>query len=237
MKTSITLKKRLLLAVLSGFLFSVTHQLAYTQSPDTLKAKDLVDLSFEELLNVKIDIGTLTGIEQSKLPLSVTTITREDIRYTPARNIYDLIEIYVPGALWMNHNGGPHLAVRGLINEANYKYLLLVNGRNINTKADHSGAKQELENWDMTDIEKIEIIRGPGSVTYGPGAVAGIISITTKNADGNEGIRLVTTYNPTYQSKGASVSYGVKKDNFNFYLHQSVTVAFPANEALPVFGH
>ncbi len=212
--------KKINLLVLS-VIFTFSGFCAYGQ--EAVKVEKLMSMSLEELLSVKIDIGTLTGIELSKLPLSLTTITAEDIKYTPARNIYDLIEVYVPGALWMNHVGGPHLAVRGLINEANYKYLLLVNGRNMNTKADLSGAKQELENWDMSDIEKIEIIRGPGSVTYGPGAVAGIINITTKNADGNEGTEIRAIYNPTYQSKGVSYSHGIKKDNFDFYLHQSIT--------------
>jgi len=81
-------------------------------------------------------------------------------------NKYDLIEIYVPGALWMNHINGPHPAVRGLIIQANYKYLLLVNGRNTNTKGNYTGA---------------------------------------------------------IQSKRVSFSHGVKRDNFNFYLHQSIT--------------
>lgn len=202
-------------------IFSFSSFFGYGQ--EAIKLDILFAMSLEELRKVEVDIGTITGIELSKIPVSVTTITAEDIKYTPARNIYDLIEIYVPGALWMNHNGGPHPAVRGLINEASYKYLILVNGRNTNTKADHSGAKQEFENWDLTDIEKIEIVRGPGSVTYGPGAIAGIINITTKNADGNEGITISTTYYPTYKSRGVSFSTGVKRDNFDFYLHQSIT--------------
>ena len=45
----------------------------------------------------------------------------------------------------------------------------------------------EIHNKDLSDIERIEIVSRPGSVIYGPGAVAGIINITTKNADGNDG--------------------------------------------------
>ena len=205
------------------FMFLILSFALASFAQEERKLDKLFTMTLENLMKLEISMGTLTGTDKQKVPAAITTITAEDIKYTPARNIYDLIEIYVPGALWMNHGGGPHLAIRGLINEANYKYLILVNGRNTNTKADHSGAKQELENWDMSDIEKIEIIRGPGSVTYGPGAVAGIINITTKNADSNEGTRISTTYNPAYQSKGISFSYGVKKDNFDFYLHQSIT--------------
>ena len=91
MNTIYPVKKRFLLLFFIGILFSNTNQYLFAQIPDTLKAKDLIYLSFEELMNVKIDIGTLTGIEQSKLPLSLTTITEEDIRHTPARNIINNI--------------------------------------------------------------------------------------------------------------------------------------------------
>ena len=62
-----------------------------------------------------------------------------------------------------------------------YKFLVNVNGVNVNIKA-HYGARLELLNWELSDIERIEIIRGPGSVTYGPGAIGGVINIYTKTA-------------------------------------------------------
>lgn len=48
------------------------------------KYDDLFAMSLEEIMNAVVDIGTLTGIELSKLPLSLTTITAEDIKHTPA---------------------------------------------------------------------------------------------------------------------------------------------------------
>ena len=111
----------------------------------------------------------------------------EMIKFTPARNIYDLIEVYVPGAIWMIHEEGPHMGIRGIIVNRNYKYLLLLNGRNLNNKG-HFGAKSELEAWDLNDIERIEIIRGPGSVTYGPGAVGGVINIITYSTNNQTGV-------------------------------------------------
>jgi len=180
MKLICNFKKNLLLFFLIAFFCSInhTHRL-FTQTTDTLKAKDLVHLSFEELMKVKFNIGTITGMEQSKVPLSITTITAEDIKHTPARNIYDLIGIYVTDALWMNQSSGKHSGIRGIIINANYKFLLLVNGVNIGLK-NHPGAISELVNWNLSDIESVDIVRGPGAVRYGPGAIAGVISITTK---------------------------------------------------------
>src|SRR5262245_27785896 len=90
-------------------------------------------------------LGVLTRMLRKNVPDSVTTITEEDIRLTPARNIYDLMEVYVPGALWMNHSEGPHMGIRGIISDRNTKFLLLVNGRNLNQNA-HNGAADELGN-------------------------------------------------------------------------------------------
>ena len=140
------------------------------------------DMSFDELLNTEVyGPAALTKLSRLKTPASATTISEEDIKYSAARNIYDLIETYVPGAFWMNNENGPNLGMRGILVDYNYKYLLLVNNRAVNSKA-HSGAKSELEQWDLSDIQRIEVVRGPGSVTYGPGAVAGVINIITHDS-------------------------------------------------------
>ena len=67
-----------------------------------------------------------------KTPACVTTITAEDIARTPARNILDLMEIYVPGMLYMNHSDGPEPGIRGIIADRPYKFLVNVNGMNVN---------------------------------------------------------------------------------------------------------
>ena len=141
MKLICNFKKNLLLFFLIAFFCSInhTHRL-FTQTTDTLKAKDLVHLSFEELMKVKFNIGTITG---------------------------------------MNQSSGKHSGIRGIIINANYKFLLLVNGVNIGLK-NHPGAISELENWNLSDIESVDIVCGSGVVRYGPGAIAGVISITTK---------------------------------------------------------
>jgi outer membrane receptor protein involved in Fe transport len=183
----------------------------------------LAEMSIADLLQVKLKVpAAITKLSQAESPASVTVITAEDIRHTPARNIYDLIEVYVPGAFWMNNEWGPVLGIRGSIVNRNYKYLLRVNGRTLNNKA-HFGANSELEQWELGDIQKIEIVRGPGSVTYGPGAVAGIINIITHDASSAEGLRASTKYVHKYDSVGGSASYGYRGDGFDVYAFGSAT--------------
>lgn len=167
-----------------------------------------------------IAIGSLTVTDIAKTPASVTTITKEQIAITPARNIYDLIEVYVPGANHMNHYESTHIGMRGLIVDREYRYLLLVNGCVMNQT--QNGIVTELESWDLNDIEKIDITRGPGSVTYGPGAIAGVISITTKNANTSEGSHVGFDYVGGYNSRGGYFSHGYKNENFSAYVYGSL---------------
>ncbi|MCD4763264.1 MAG: TonB-dependent receptor plug domain-containing protein [Desulfobacterales bacterium] len=164
-------------------------------------SENYMTMSLEELLAVDVSLATLTGMELSKIPAAITIITREDIEKTPARHILDLIEVYVPGAMIRNHHSGPQtLKIRGQ-GERNYKTILLVNGRPVNQKA-FNGSTVEITNWDMNDIERVEVVRGPGSVTYGPGAIAGVINIITKQAGSLDGFKAGVEYNEGYDSKG-----------------------------------
>ncbi len=182
-----------------------------------------LDLSFEELLDVEVRVpSAITKLRRAEAPASTTVITAEDIRGTPARNIYDLLEVYVPGATWLNYEKGPRAALRGHVANRNYKYLLLVNGRVLNNKA-HYGAKSELEQWDLSDIQRIEVIRGPGSVTYGPGAVAGVINIVTHHGRTAPGLRVETRAVSAYDSVGWVTSYGHVSDAYDLYVHGSAT--------------
>jgi outer membrane cobalamin receptor len=140
-------------------------------------AENVWDMSLEQLMNVNVrTAATLTESNPHKSPSSVTVITAEDIAVTPARNLLDMMEIYVPGFIYMNHSIGPVFGIRGALVDRPYQYLVTVNGVNVNYKA-HYGARLELLNWDLNDIQRVEIVRGPGSVTYGPGAVGGVINI------------------------------------------------------------
>lgn len=188
---------------------------------DTLQkvqVKDVADMNLEELMGVRIMTGSLTSHKTSKTPVSLTTITAEDIAITPARDLCDLIEIYVPGALHLNHTAS-NVGLRGMISNSNY--LLLVNDIDMGFKLIH-GALLELFNWDLNDIERIEIIRGPSSVIYGPNALSGIIKITTKTAFTSKGLTVGAEDNLTYRSRGAYVGMGYQGKDFNIYGYGSV---------------
>lgn len=147
----------------------------------------LLDLPLEELMNIKVvGVGTLTPTQRRHLPASITRISHRQIKESGARSLDDLLEIYVPGfQVWLKTNGNP-MGLRGIISDRNTKMLMLVNGRLMN---EHTslGILSERYLSMLGDIQSIDVIRGPGSSVYGPGAIAGVISITTFNGTSFEG--------------------------------------------------
>ena len=166
--------------------------------------------------------AAITSMAKEKVQASVTVITKEQIAMTPARDIYDLLEVYVPGANWMVHNEDPHVGIRGINSDRSTKLLILINGRKVNEDT-VSGAIAELEMWDLNDIERVEIVRGPGSVTYGPGAIEGVINVVTKNAETDPGVRAGYQYVDKYNSNMMYFSDGIKTKKIGFYLYGSLT--------------
>lgn len=200
---------------IKSLVFVLAAVLGFLSSPGRASTGSLdlpiFQMSLKELRNIDVRAGTLSNVKLSKIPVSMTVITKEDIAVTPARNIADLIETYVPGATFMAHQSN-RIGIRGIISDRNYKILLQVNGVNLNNKS-NQGAVLEIQNWDLNDIEKIEIIRGPGSVIYGPGAIAGIINIITKSGSTATGTEVGSEFVSGYNSSGGYVSYGSQSDN------------------------
>jgi outer membrane receptor for Fe3+-dicitrate len=130
----------------------------------------LFEMSIEQLM--EIEVGSSATLTQSKprlVPAAVTTITKEQIQASGTRSLNELLEIYVPNLQIVLHLWEPqHLGLRGSISDRDDKYLLLVNGRVMNERL-HYGALSERDLPLLRDIHHIEVIRGPGSVLYGPG--------------------------------------------------------------------
>lgn len=148
-------------------------------SADTNSIEALSTMSIEELMNVKVSAATLGGSDLRRAPAAITTITSADIRDSGARNLDELLEIYVPNSLYLRHSWEEdHFGIRGIIGDEDNKFLLLVNGRVMNNFV-HAGAISERDLGLLGDIQEIRVVRGPGSAVYGAGALIGVIDIKT----------------------------------------------------------
>ena len=126
-------------------------------------------LNLEDLteIEVKSTDATLTQIAVTDVPASMTVITHEDIVQSGARNLDELLEIYVPSFMYMDMVYGGQMGFRGIISDRNNKILLLVNKRVMNLKTSDGGAVTERWFSMLDDIKKVTVITGPGSPIYG----------------------------------------------------------------------
>jgi len=203
------------------FILSLQVYMSALASEVDTDMSNLFSLSLEELSQITVSTSALTENTVNQSPSNITIINQQQISRSAARNIRDLLETYVPGLMFFDDaTSGGNIRIRGL-GERNYTTLLLINGRPINQKS-YRGSLSELNNWDMTDIERIEVARGPGSVTHGPGAISGIINIITKKAGDHDGVTLGLVNNTAYQSHGAYLDIGHVGEDVQWRTHLSM---------------
>jgi iron complex outermembrane receptor protein len=191
-------------------LFAVGPQLFAAQQ-DQNKPADLFEMPLEELKEVEIaSTATLTDVQPRLVPAAVTVITEEQIQASGARSLYELLDIYVPNLQWIRHNWeSDHMGLRGIINDRDDKYLLLVNSRVMNERT-HYGVISERDLALLKDIHHIDVVRGPGSALYGPGAVSMVINIVTHNASTFEGTDITTRVGAVEEFYTTEIRHGRK---------------------------
>ncbi len=157
--------------------------------PKTSPAR-LADLSIEELMNESVTSVSRREQKISDAPAAIHVITAEDIRRSGMATLPELLRT-VPGLDVAQINAGSWaIASRGF-NSRTTKYLLvLIDGRSVYSLL-NSGVSWEAEDVLLEDVDRIEVIRGPGATLWGANAVNGVINITTKSARDTQGV-LVT---------------------------------------------
>ena len=147
---------------------------------------DLTDTSVEDLFRLEVTSVGRKAQQLSKAPAAVYVLTADDIRRTGATSIPEALE-WVPG-LTVQHVDGRlwSISARGAARVYADKMLLMIDGRSLYTPL-FSGVLWDLVDVPLDNIERIEIVRGPGAVMWGPNAVNGVINIITKKAAAAKG--------------------------------------------------
>lgn len=146
----------------------------------------LADLALEDL--ARLDVATVSRKTQklSETPAAVTVLTAEDIRRSGARSIPEALR-EVPGVS-VAQIGANRWAVGVRMAEGRFsnKLLVQIDGRSIYNPL-FSGVFWEAIDLPMEDIERIEVVRGPGASLWGANAVTGVINIVTCKATATRG--------------------------------------------------
>lgn len=147
----------------------------------------LVDLSIEELLNVEVTSVSKKKERKQDAAAAIYVLTQEDIRRSGATNIPDLLRT-VPGLEVAKLTASQwSVTSRGFGGRFANKLLVLIDGRSIYTPL-YSGVYWEGQEVMLEDVDRIEVIRGPGGTLWGTNAVNGVINIVTKPAGETQGL-------------------------------------------------
>ncbi len=160
----------LLATACSGAVQTETHE----------RLQHYLSLSLEELMEQQVSISTQSDQPLSTAPSVVTVITAEDMRATGAANLVEALQA-VPGLYVKRNRFGfrPLLQFRGSNDK---QTLLMINGATISDLMWRAGIFWK--GLPTSVIDRVEIIRGPGSAMYGADASAGVINVITKTAAG-----------------------------------------------------
>ncbi|MCU1382586.1 MAG: TonB-dependent receptor, plug [Acidobacteria bacterium] len=139
----------------------------------------LADVPIEDLMNIQITSASRKVQPAADVAAAVYVITSDDIRHSGLTTIPDLLRL-APGVDVAQVNSNKWaVSIRGFNGVFANKLLVLVDGRTIYDRA-FAGVSWEAEDLMVDDIDRIEVIRGPGAAIWGANAVNGVINIVTK---------------------------------------------------------
>src|SRR6266852_9980619 len=155
---------------------------AYSQE----KPRDLAEKSIEDLMKVEVTSVSKKEQKLSSVAAAIFVISQEDIRRSGATNIPDLLRM-VPGLDVAQINASTWaIGARGFNQQFSNKLLVMIDGRIVYTP-NFAGVYWDTVDLPLEDIDRIEVIRGPGGSVWGANAVNGVISVFTKKAGDTHG--------------------------------------------------
>ncbi|GAB4253323.1 TonB-dependent receptor plug domain-containing protein [Deferrisoma sp.] len=149
----------------------------------------LAGLSLEELLSTEVTTVSRRAEALSDAAAAVAVITAEDIRRSGATSVPEALRL-VPGVQVARIDANKWaVSARGFNGRFANKLLVLVDGRTVYTPL-FSGVHWDAQDLLLDDVERIEVIRGPGATLWGANAVNGVINIITRHAKDTVGTRI-----------------------------------------------
>jgi iron complex outermembrane receptor protein len=152
----------------------------------TLKVAALADMTLEQLANIEITSVSRRPEPLSTAAASVFVITAEDIRRSAANTLAEALRL-APNLDVARLDAGQYaISARGLNTNISNKLLVLVDGRTIYSPL-FSGVFWDASDVMLEDVERIEVISGPGASQWGTNAVNGVINVITKHSRDTQG--------------------------------------------------
>lgn len=203
-------RKTLIVVLLAGSLASWAHPQQAPSNP-----QDLSSMSIEALMDLRVTSVSRKSEPLSRAAAAIHVITQEDIRRSGATSIPELLRM-VPGLDVAQMDASTWaISARGFNGQYAGFLLVLIDGRTVYTLTSN-GVYWDVQDTLLEDIDRIEVVRGPGAVLWGLNAVNGVINIITKPASGTQGA-LLTTSIGSQPTPDAAVRYGGKAGDTGHY--------------------
>lgn len=196
------------------FLFTGFQYLSAQVQTDTLKKVNLDEI---------VVTGTKTAVTRDNLPLTISVVSKEKIENSSESALLPVLSQQVPG-LFVTERGiggfgvstgaAGQITMRGIGGSPNTEVLVLLNG---NPQFMGLMGHPLPDAYVASDVEKVEVIRGPASVLYGTNAMGGVINIITKSQQSDGGSLNARVMYGSYNTQKYMVNGGLKKGKLNIF--------------------
>jgi len=179
----------------------------FAQQPDSSpSAEALKKLSIEQLMNLQVTSVSKRPERLSQTASAIQVTTQEDIRRSGASSLAEALRLASNLQVAQVDSRQWAISARGFNSTTANKLLVLVDGRTVYTPL-FSGVFWDVQEVPLADIDRIEVISGPGATLWGANAVNGVINVITKDAKDTQGL-LLSGGGGTEQHGFGTVRYG-----------------------------
>jgi iron complex outermembrane receptor protein len=207
---------RFVVAVAAATIGCVTA-LAATPARAQPAGPELKRLSLEQLLDVEVSTASRGAEPWWRTTSATTVLTSDDIRRSGASTLVELLRL-VPGVHVAQIDTNKFaVGIRGFTDRLSRAMLVMIDGRTVYSPL-FAGTYWEAQDTLLEDIDRIEVIRGPGGTLWGANAVNGIVNIITKRADQTRG-GLVTAGGGSEQHGLFGIRYGGRAGRTDYRVY------------------
>ncbi len=190
------------------------------------------DLDLEQLANMDVKVTSVSKKEESLsgAPAAVYVVTSEDIARGGFSTLPDVLRM-VPGLSVAQVNAHAwSVSARGFDAFPNEKMLVLIDGRSVYTPL-YGGVNWDVQEIPLDEIDRIEVIRGPGGTLWGENAINGVINIITKNTEQTQGGHATSSYGQDEGDVAGARFGGRVGERFSYRIYGSAAYWEPFVDA------
>ena len=160
----------------------------FAQQPDSsASAEALKKLSIEQLMNLEVTSVSRRPERLAQAASAIQVITQQDIRRSGASSLPEALRLVTNLQVAQVNSRDWAISARGFNSTTANKLLVLIDGRTVYTPL-YSGVFWDVQDVPLGDVDRIEVISGPGATLWGANAVNGVINVITKRARETQGL-------------------------------------------------